>query len=88
MPRTARGIDKLVATIGSHRDHLITSGELEERRRKILEMRILKVVEDIVRSRLLGQGRGQLDRLITEAMSGDIDPYSAARILLELGPFA
>ena len=82
------GIDKLVVTIDSHRDHLITSGELEERRRKILEMRILKVAEDIVRSRLLGQGRGQLDRLITEAMSGDIDPYSAACTLLDLGPSA
>lgn len=78
------GIDELVATIDSHRDHLITSGEIEERRRKILEMRILKVAEDIVRARLLGQGRRQLDRLITEAMSGDIDPYTAACNLLEI----
>jgi len=76
------GIDELIATIDAHRAHLDESGEIEDRRRKIVEMRILKAAEDIVRDRLLGHARDELDQVLNRAMAGDIDPYAAALVLL------
>ncbi len=76
------GIDELVATIDAHRAHLSDSGEFEGRCRKIVEMRILKAAEDIVRDRLLGHGRKKLDQVLNRAIERDIDPYAAAQVLL------
>jgi len=76
------GIDELVATIDAHRTHLGDSGEIDDRRRKIVEMRILKAAEDIVRDRLLGHGRNELDQVLRRAIERDIDPYTAAQVLL------
>ncbi len=76
------GIDELVETIDAHRAHLGASGEMEERCRKIVEMRILKAAEDIVRDRLLGRGRDELDRALGRAMDREIDPFTAAGALL------
>jgi LAO/AO transport system kinase len=76
------GIDELVATIDAHRAYLGDSGEIDDRRRKIVEMRILKAAEDIVRDRLLGHGRNELDQVLRRAIERDIDPYAAAQVLL------
>jgi LAO/AO transport system kinase len=78
------GIDHLIDAIDAHRTHLAESGELAARNRRILEMRILKAVEDIVRERLLRQNRERLDRLLDSALDRELDPYTAARRLLRL----
>jgi hypothetical protein len=46
-------------------------------------MRILKAAEDIVRDRLRRPGRTALDQVLSRTMARDIDPYAAARVLLE-----
>jgi GTPase len=76
------GIDHLIDAIDAHRTHLSESGELAARNRRILEMRILKAAEDIVRERLLRQHRDVLERLLGLAECRELDPYSAARQLL------
>jgi LAO/AO transport system kinase len=76
------GIDELVAAIDAHRAHLGDSGEIDDRRRKIVEMRILKAAEEIVRDRLLGHDRNELDQVLSRAIQRDIDPYAAAQVLL------
>jgi LAO/AO transport system kinase len=76
------GIDELVATIDAHRAYLGDSGEIDDRRRKIVEMRILKAAEDIVRDRLLGHDRNELNQVLRRAIERDIDPYAAAQVLL------
>jgi hypothetical protein len=55
---------------------------LQIRRRKMLEMRIVKSAEDILRDELLGRRRNDLRVLLTKAVNGDVDPYTAARSLL------
>lgn len=77
------GIDHLLEAIDRHRAYLSESGELSARRQRILEMRILKAAEDIIRERLLRQNRGALDRLIGEGMAGSVDPFTAAERLLD-----
>jgi LAO/AO transport system kinase len=76
------GIEHLVDAIGAHRAHLAESGEMSARHRRILEMRILKAAEDIVRDRLLRQNREGLDQLLASTLERRIDPHTAARRLL------
>lgn len=77
------GIGDLVDSIATHRQHLLQSGEMAIRRRRILEMRVLKSAEELVRDRLLRQGRRYLDSLLDEVMDGGVDPFSAACQLLQ-----
>ncbi len=77
------GFGDLVSAIDGHRRHLTESGELVARRRRILEMRILKSAEEIIRDRLLRQGRVHLDGLLDRTMQGHLDPFGAACHLLE-----
>jgi LAO/AO transport system kinase len=76
------GIEELTMAIDGHRVHLHESGELQTRRRKMLEMRIVKSAEDIIRDELSGRRRDDLRVLLTKAVDGDVDPYTAARTLL------
>jgi LAO/AO transport system kinase len=76
------GIEELTTAIDGHRVHLHESGELQTRRRKMLEMRIVKSAEDIIRDELSGRRRDDLRVLLTKAVDGDVDPYTAARTLL------
>ncbi len=79
----AEGIDELVASIDSHLEHLNKSGEMEMRKRRIAEMRILKSAEDVVRDRLRKQRDGKLADLLDKAMDRTLDPHSAALELLD-----
>ena len=80
--QTREGIDHLVATVDEHRKYLLESGELASRNRRILQMRILKAVEEIVRERLLRQNRDALEQLLDLTQSRELDPYQAACQLL------
>jgi LAO/AO transport system kinase len=77
-----QGIDDLLVAIDAHREHLVQSGELAERQRRILEMRILKAAEDLIRDRLLRQSRSRLDALLDRTVGRDLDPGNAALELL------
>lgn len=77
------GIEALVSAVDAHGVHLRESGELAARHRRILEMRILKAAEDIVRDRLLRRNRGTLERLLDETLARTLDPLGAATRLLE-----
>jgi len=76
------GIDDLVTAIGDHRRHLIASGGMAVRQREILRMRVLKVAEDLVRERLVGERAADLQALVERAVAGEVDPYGAATDLL------
>lgn len=77
------GIGDLLVAIDEHMGHLNGSGEIEARRRRIVEMRILKAAEDIVRDRLLGRRDEKLDGLLDQAMERTMDPHTAAVELLK-----
>ena len=86
MPTSAQnrdGIEELLNAIEAHRRHLHDSGEITERRRMILRMRVLKAAEDIVRSEILGRRRATLDQVLAAAAVGEIDAYGAARRLVD-----
>ncbi len=62
--------------------HSVCTGAMEGRRRDIIEMRVLKTAEDIIRKDFKGN-RDQLAGLIDQVMTRDMAPREAAERLLE-----
>lgn len=79
---TGEGIVELSQKIITHYEHLKSTGEMEVRKRQILQMRIIKTAEDILRDRLMRERDGKLQGLLEQAYTRDIDVRTAARELL------
>lgn len=80
---TGVGVEKLVDEINNHYLHLEQTGEMEHRQRLILEMRIIKTAEDMLREKLLGEREGRLQELLESAFKRDTDVRTAACDLLD-----
>lgn len=76
------GIDDLLRAIDRHREHLASSGEIEQRRRQIAGNRIIKIAEEIVREDFERRRHGQFDDLLERVTGRRTDPYAAAVALL------
>ncbi len=76
------GIDELLAAIDRHREHLQHSGELAQRRRRTVEMRMLKTAEDMLRARFIGRDDDIVVDLVERVITRALDPYTAALNLL------
>ncbi|MDH5488919.1 MAG: methylmalonyl Co-A mutase-associated GTPase MeaB, partial [Rhodospirillaceae bacterium] len=77
------GVDELIEIINNHYRHLEQTGEMEHRQRLILEMRIIKTAEDMLREKLLGERDGRLQELLESAFKRDTDVRTAACDLLD-----
>ena len=75
---TGEGVGELLSAIDGHRAHLYESGEMNERRQRIAEMRMLKTAEDILRVHLAGRRDGLSADLLERVIARELDPYSAA----------
>ncbi|MCK5545818.1 MAG: methylmalonyl Co-A mutase-associated GTPase MeaB [Rhodospirillaceae bacterium] len=80
---SGEGVEELVEIINSHYTHLEQTGEMEQRQRQILEMRIIKTAEDILREKLLRERDGRLQELLERAFNRDTDVRTAANDLLD-----
>lgn len=78
---TGLGIEDLVDKLDAHRVHLIASGEGDIRKRRILETRIMKTAEDLLRQRI-GEG-DNLSAVVEGALNGAMSPRQAAEELLK-----
>ncbi|MBT3558668.1 MAG: methylmalonyl Co-A mutase-associated GTPase MeaB [Rhodospirillales bacterium] len=79
-----QGIDELIRTLDAHLEHLNTSGEREIRAQEISHMRVIKAAEDIARERVAAAKGKALDDAMAQVSNRDLDPYSAAQILINL----
>jgi LAO/AO transport system kinase len=82
---TGAGVDELAAAIEAHRQHLVRSGEMATRREHILERRIVKTAEDLVRRRFKEERGQRLARMVAEVRAHRLDPHAAAQALLDKG---
>jgi LAO/AO transport system kinase len=78
---TGEGIGDLLAAIDAHAKHLGDTGAMDKRRRDIVEMRVIKTAEDIIRRDFRGK-RDKLSRLMDAVMARTMDPHAAADKLL------
>lgn len=79
------GIDKLYQEIERHRQYLESSGQLAQRRREQRKAEFLQIVENRIKDQLfkLIESNGRLSVSLAKVESGEIDPYSAAREILD-----
>ncbi len=76
------GIGDLLAAIDDHLGHLNDTGGMDGRRRKIMEMRVIKIAEDIIRGTFKGK-RDRLSGLMDRVVAREMDPHEAAVALLD-----
>jgi LAO/AO transport system kinase len=76
------GIAELLAAIDAHREHLLGSGQYEERRQAIRERRMLKAAEQIVHHEFERHRQGRMAGLVAELAAGALSPQAAARRLV------
>ncbi|HLX07608.1 MAG TPA: methylmalonyl Co-A mutase-associated GTPase MeaB [Thermoanaerobaculia bacterium] len=70
------GVDRLLAEVERHREHLVASGELAVRRRSHLRLRVETLLQHrvvVAADRLLG-----LDREVERGFAARLDPYRVA----------
>ena len=78
------GVEELWATVAAHRAHLLTTGEIEERRAKRLAELLRRTIAASLADRVEQVADGSLfDEQVARLVAGQIDPYEASGILLE-----
>jgi LAO/AO transport system kinase len=79
------GIPELVERLDEHRAHILSAGELHERRRRNLRGEVLAIATARLRQRLEDELRGDAEfgRLLEEVVARRLDPASAAASLLK-----
>jgi LAO/AO transport system kinase len=79
-----KGTDEVVAAIDRHQTHLETSGEGAARRRQRAETELETILRETLLEQLRRQvGRVGLDGIVDRVASREIDPYTAARMLID-----
>lgn len=76
------GVAELVEAIGQHRKALESSDELDARRKRIAERRMLKTAEEILRDEFEKHRDGKVSALVSQMLAHKTNPYSAAQDLL------
>ncbi|MGH9273586.1 MAG: methylmalonyl Co-A mutase-associated GTPase MeaB, partial [Acidimicrobiales bacterium] len=76
------GVDDLWAAIGAHREHLTSTGQLEDRRRSRVAAEITEIVAALLRERARASDADRLEQLAAQVAARDIDPWAAAAELL------
>jgi LAO/AO transport system kinase len=81
------GVESLLAAIDAHGEHLDAGGGRAARRRAGLGARLLDILRDRVLARLLSEGLGRDELRVWEERleARQIDPYGAARAVLDRG---
>jgi LAO/AO transport system kinase len=79
---SGEGIGELLAAIGNHLSQMKESGDFEERRRRMAEMRVLKCAEDILRDRFESDRQGKLRQIAELVARLELAPEAGARRLL------
>lgn len=78
--QTGDGVPELYDRIQQHRQFLVSSSQLEKRRRERRRLAFLSHMEEALHSRIEGllQGEGELAELAQAVERGEVDPVSAA----------
>jgi len=74
----SKGIEELVEKILSHREFLISSGELEKRQKERVKLELMDTLESFLRNFIHGIDKGNyLEKLVDNLLQGKTNPHSA-----------
>lgn len=79
---SGEGVDELEQTIGRHMARMTETGELEARRRRMAEWRVLKTAEDILRDGFERDREGRIAAIADQVARLEMAPEEGARQLL------
>lgn len=79
---TGDGVGELWAAIGEHRDHLVTTGELEVRRTQNVSDELTEITAALLRERARAATADRLASLAKRVAERELDPWTAAEDLL------
>jgi LAO/AO transport system kinase len=78
-----KGTSELAAEIASHHEYLISTGELEKRKKQRLKLELMESVERLVKDCITSIDHGEyLDTLIDDLLKGKTDPRAASLKLI------
>ncbi len=82
-----KGIEELVAAISRHKEFLISSGELEMRRKQRARLELIEAIESSLKDYVYQQIEkgGYFDKLVDDLAQRRTDPHSAASKLIKRG---
>ena len=82
---SGEGISELWSAIKEHRSFLLQDDRLNKRRRELIRAEIVEILTEQIRSNVLKQAsqREELPQLVDKIERKEIDPYTAASLLLE-----
>ena len=81
-----KGIDELIDKIEEHHRYLVESGKIDEKRTKRSKAELLKIIDRMVTlavEKAVGDGGEQRELLERMALTGEVDPYTAADIVFK-----
>jgi len=79
-----QGTSDIIERIVQHRDHLIASDSLRERREQRLQYQVQKIVEKTIRMEIWDEaGTQRLAASVRLTLDGDFSPYELARSIVE-----
>ena len=76
------GIEALLDALFGHMATLKTSGELEHRRVRIAEARVLKIAQDLAAEAVVRPNSGAAGRLVEQVARRELAPHACARAIL------
>ena len=79
---TGEGLDQLLTAIDDHHAKMTETGELDRRRLRIAEMRVLKFAEDMLRDRFENDREGRVQEIAEQVARLELAPEAGARRLL------
>lgn len=78
-----KGIAELWSAVKAHRDSMTREGELQGRRRQRIAAEISTIVAERVKARVALGSAQELGELVERVITREIDPYTAAELLLK-----
>jgi LAO/AO transport system kinase len=79
------GIEPILDALASHLAALKTSGELERRRARIAEARVLKIAQDLAAEAVVRPQSAEAGRLLERVARRELAPHACARAILAEG---
>jgi LAO/AO transport system kinase len=76
------GVDEVVTALDSHHDWLVSHGELGQRRDRRARAEVEAIALESVRASFEGHAEDVLADLVKRVVAGELDPYSAADLLV------
>jgi len=80
---TGQGVDKLVASLDAHYEHLVSSGELTERRERRVRKELMGYITRVLTNDFISVSSQDIEQALPLLIKGEADVYNLGRALAQ-----